>query len=372
MIKITLPDGAQHEFEKGIIALDVVKSISEGLARNALCVEVNGELVDLNYQLQEDSVFKVLTFKDEQGKNVYRHTTSHILAQAVKTLYPTAKIAIGPSIKTGFYYDIEFQSPITLDDFPAIEAEMQRIIKADIPITRSVVSIAQAKEIFADEPYKLDLIEGIDAETVSVYSQGNFKDMCRGPHLLSTGRVKAFKLTQIAGAYWKGDSNNKMLTRIYGTAFDKKADLEDYLNKVEDAKKRDHNKLGRELGLFMTDELVGQGLPLLMPKGARIIKTLQRWVEDEEERRGYQYVRTPFMAKSDLYKVSGHWDHYRDGMFILGNPNSDEEVLALRPMDCPFQFEIYKNGLKSYKDLPVRYNETAPLFRNEIVVRCMD
>ena len=191
--------------------------------------------------------------------------------------------------------------------------------------------------------------------------------MCRGPHLPTTGRIKAFKLTQIAGAYWRGDSKNKMLTRIYGTSFDKKADLEDYLLKVEEAKKRDHNKLGRELGLFMTDELVGQGLPLMMPKGARIIKTLQRWVEDEEERRGYQYVRTPFMAKSDLYKVSGHWDHYRDGMFILGDPEKDntEEVLALRPMDCPFQFEIYNNGVKSYKDLPVRYNETAPLFRNE-------
>lgn len=367
MLKITLPDGTQREFEKGVIALDVVKSISEGLARNAICAEVNGELVDLNYVLQDDCSFKVLTFKDEEGKNVYRHTTSHILAQAVKNLYPTAKIAIGPSIKTGFYYDIEFQSQITLDDFGAIEAEMQRIIKADLPIERSVATIAQAKEMFADEPYKLELMEGIEDETVSIYTQGNFKDMCRGPHLLSTGRVKAFKLTQIAGAYWRGDSKNKMLTRIYGTAFDKKADLEDYLNRVEEAKKRDHNKIGRELGLFMTNELVGQGLPLLMPKGARIIKTLQRWVEDEEERRGYQYVRTPFMAKSDLYKVSGHWDHYRDGMFILGDPDKggEEEVLALRPMDCPFQFEMYKNGLKSYKDLPVRYNETAPLFRNE-------
>lgn len=367
MLKITLPDGAQKEFETGIVALDVIKSISEGLARNAVCVKINGELKDLNYQLQEDCDFVVLTFKDEDGKNVYRHTTSHILAQAIKNIYPTAKIAIGPSIKTGFYYDIEFKSPITLDDFPAIEAEMQRIIKADMPIERSEVTISKAKKLFADEPYKLELLEGIDAKTVSVYTQGDFKDMCRGPHLPTTGRVKAFKLTQIAGAYWRGDSKNKMLTRIYGTSFDKKSDLEDYLLKIEDAKKRDHNKLGRELGLFMTDELVGQGLPLMMPKGARIIKTLQRWVEDEEERRGYQYVRTPFMAKSDLYKVSGHWDHYRDGMFVLGDPEKDdkEEILALRPMDCPFQFEIYKNGVKSYKDLPVRYNETAPLFRNE-------
>ncbi len=367
MLKITLPDGAQKEFENGVIALDVIKSISDGLARNAICVKINDELKDLNYQLQEDCDFKVLTFKDEEGKNVYRHTTSHILAQAIKNIYPTAKIAIGPSIKTGFYYDIEFKSPITLEDFPAIEAEMQRIIKADMPIERSEVSVSKAKKLFADEPYKLELLDGIDAKTVSIYTQGDFKDMCRGPHLPTTGRIKAFKLTQIAGAYWRGDSKNKMLTRIYGTSFDKKADLEDYLLKVEEAKKRDHNKLGRELGLFMTDELVGQGLPLMMPKGARIIKTLQRWVEDEEERRGYQYVRTPFMAKSDLYKVSGHWDHYRDGMFILGDPEKDntEEVLALRPMDCPFQFEIYNNGVKSYKDLPVRYNETAPLFRNE-------
>ena len=367
MLKITLPDGAQKEFENGVIALDVIKSISDGLARNAICVKINDELKDLNYQLQEDCDFKVLTFKDEEGKNVYRHTTSHILAQAIKNIYPTAKIAIGPSIKTGFYYDIEFKSPITLEDFPAIEAEMQRIIKADMPIERSEVSVSKAKKLFADEPYKLELLDGIDAKTVSIYTQGDFKDMCRGPHLPTTGRIKAFKLTQIAGAYWRGDSKNKMLTRIYGTSFDKKADLEDYLLKVEEAKKRDHNKLGRELGLFMTDELVGQGLPLMMPKGARIIKTLQRWVEDEEERRGYQYVRTPFMAKSDLYKVSGHWDHYRDVMFILGDPEKDntEEVLALRPMDCPFQFEIYNNGVKSYKDLPVRYNETAPLFRNE-------
>ena len=367
MIKVTLPDGSKKEFESGVIALDVVKFISEGLARNAVCVQVDDNLVGLDYQINNDCDFKVLTFKDEEGKNVYRHTTSHILAQAVKKLYPTAKIAIGPSIKSGFYYDIEFQNAINQDDIVAIEAEMQRIIKADMPIKRSVVTTQEAKKMFADEPYKLDLLEGIDADTVSIYTQGEFMDMCRGPHLLSTGKVKAFKLTQIAGAYWRGDSKNKMLTRIYGTAFDKKADLDEYLFKVEEAKKRDHNKLGRELGLFMTDELVGQGLPLIMPKGARIIKTLQRWVEDEEERRGYQYVRTPFMAKSDLYKVSGHWDHYRDGMFILGAPDKDdtEEVLALRPMDCPFQFEIYKNGVKSYKDLPVRYNETAPLFRNE-------
>lgn len=367
MIKITLPDGSVKEFEGSVSALDVIKTISEGLARNAVCVKVNGELKDLNCILDKDCDFKVLTFKDEEGKDVYRHTTSHILAQAIKNIYPTAKLAIGPSIKNGFYYDIDFKTPITLDDFSVIEAEMQRIIKADLPITRSVITTKQAMSVFADEPYKKELLNGISDDMVSVYTQGNFSDMCRGPHLISTGKVKAFKLTQIAGAYWRGDSKNKMLTRIYGTSFDKKTDLDEHLARIEDAKKRDHNKLGRELGLFMTDELVGQGLPLLMPKGARIIKTLSRWVEDEEERRGYQYVRTPIMAKSDLYKVSGHWDHYRDAMFVLGDPEKSdtEEVLALRPMDCPFQFEIYKNGVKSYKDLPVRYNETAPLFRNE-------
>ena len=367
MINVTLPDGSIKQFEQNVVALDVVKAISEGLARNAVCAEIDGRLCDLNEVIANDCAFRVYTFKDEQGKNVYRHTTSHILAQAVKNIYPTAKLAIGPAVKTGFYYDFDFKSPITQDDFAAIETEMKKIIKADLPIVRKVVTIREAKKMFADEPYKLELLQDIKDKTVSIYAQGDFYDMCRGPHLSSTGKVKAIKLTSLAGAYWRGDSKNKMLSRIYGTSFDKKADLDDYLVKVEEAKKRDHNKLGRELNLFMTDELIGQGLPLLMPKGARIIKTLQRWVEDEEERRGYQYVRTPFMAKSDLYKTSGHWYHYLDGMFVLGDPEKSdtEEVLALRPMSCPFQFEIYKNGVKSYKDLPIRYNETAPLFRNE-------
>lgn len=367
MINVTLPDGSIKQFEQNVVALDVVKAISEGLARNAVCAEIDGRLCDLNEVIVNDCAFRVYTFKDEQGKNVYRHTASHILAQAVKNIYPTAKLAIGPAVKTGFYYDFDFKSPITQDDFAAIETEMKKIIKADLPIVRKVVTIREAKKMFADEPYKLELLQDIKDKTVSIYAQGDFYDMCRGPHLSSTGKVKAIKLTSLAGAYWRGDSKNKMLSRIYGTSFDKKADLDDYLVKVEEAKKRDHNKLGRELNLFMTDELIGQGLPLLMPKGARIIKTLQRWVEDEEERRGYQYVRTPFMAKSDLYKTSGHWYHYLDGMFVLGDPEKSdtEEVLALRPMSCPFQFEIYKNGVKSYKDLPIRYNETAPLFRNE-------
>ncbi|MFR3347544.1 MAG: threonine--tRNA ligase, partial [Christensenellales bacterium] len=326
------------------------------------------ESLGLNEILDKGGSFKVLTFKDEEGKEVYRHTASHVLAQAIKRLYPDAKLAIGPAVKTGFYYDIDFSRPITLDDFKAIEEEMNKIVKSDFAVEKSVVSVERAKEMLADEPYKLELLEGIKDETVTFFTQGEFSDMCRGPHLSSTGKLKAFRLTSIAGAYWRGDSSKKMLTRIYGTAFDKKSEMEEFLARVEEAKKRDHNKLGRELGIFMTEENIGQGLPLFMPKGAHILKTMQRWVEDEEEKRGYMITKTPFMAKSDLYKISGHWYHYRDAMFILGNPEEadvNKEVLALRPMTCPFQFMIYKNGLKSYRDLPVRYNETATLFRNE-------
>ena len=368
MIRFELPDGAVKEFSSPVAASEVVRSISEGLLRAAVCVSVDGELLGLNEILDKGGSFKVLTFKDEEGKEVYRHTASHVLAQAIKRLYPDAKLAIGPAVKTGFYYDIDFSRPITLDDFKAIEEEMNKIVKSDFAVEKSVVSVERAKEMLADEPYKLELLEGIKDETVTFFTQGEFSDMCRGPHLSSTGKLKAFRLTSIAGAYWRGDSSKKMLTRIYGTAFDKKSEMEEFLARVEEAKKRDHNKLGRELGIFMTEENIGQGLPLFMPKGAHILKTMQRWVEDEEEKRGYMITKTPFMAKSDLYKISGHWYHYRDAMFILGNPEEadvNKEVLALRPMTCPFQFMIYKNGLKSYRDLPVRYNETAPLFRNE-------
>lgn len=368
MIKLKLPDSSIREYPSPVAASEVVKDISEGLFRSAVCVSLNGELKGINDVIETGGDFRVLTFKDEEGREVYRHTASHIMAQAVKRIYPNAKLAIGPAIKTGFYYDIDFSEAITLDDFKTIEAEMNEIIKSDFPIEKSVVSIETAKELLKDEPYKLELLDEISDKEVSFFKQGEFSDMCRGPHLASTGKLKAFRLTSIAGAYWRGDSNKKMLTRIYGTAFDKKSDMEEYLARVEEAKKRDHNKIGRELGIFMTEENIGQGLPLFMPKGAHILKTMQRWVEDEEERRGYMLTKTPFMAKSDLYKISGHWYHYRDGMFILGNPEESDvnkEVLALRPMTCPFQFMIYKNGLKSYRDLPVRYNETAPLFRNE-------
>lgn len=366
MINISLPDGSIKSFQEKVNAAEVIKSISEGLYRNAIAVEINGKIFDINTEIVSDCSFKVLTFNDEEGKEVYRHTTAHILAQAIKNVYPNSMLAIGPCIKSGFYYDIEFKTPITQEDFVTVEKEMQSIIKADLPITREEISKKDALKLFAanNELYKVELLSEIPDDTVSIYRQGNFVDLCRGPHLSSTGKIKAFKLTNLTGAYWKGDSKNKMLTRIYGTAFDKKSDLDNYIIQLEEARKRDHNKLGREMEIFSTDENIGQGLPLLMPKGAKIIQTLQRFVEDEEARRGYQLTKTPYLAKSDLYKISGHWDHYRDGMFILGDPDGDE-VYALRPMTCPFQFMIYKNGIKSYRDLPIRYNETSPQFRNE-------
>lgn len=367
-MRVILKDGSTMEVEKGERIIDVAARISEGLARNALIARMNGKLVELSRTIDEDCTLELLTFKDEEGRNAYRHTCAHILAQAVKNLYPDAKLAIGPAIKTGFYYDFDFSTPITMDDLPRIEKEMESIIKANFPIERIVVTRKQAltKMRGFDEIYKLQLIEDLPrGSEITMYSQGNFVDLCAGPHLMSTGRVKCFKLTQITGAYWRGNEQNKMLTRIYGTAFEKKSELTEYLNAIEEAKKRDHNKLGRELGIFMTDELVGQGLPLLMPNGAKLFQILQRFVEDEEERRGYMLTKTPYMAKSDLYKVSGHWDHYKDGMFLLGDEAMDEEVMALRPMTCPFQYLIYKNGIKSYRDLPCRYNETSTLFRNE-------
>ncbi|MEG1710394.1 MAG: threonine--tRNA ligase [Clostridia bacterium] len=367
-IKVTLPDGSIREFESGIKLIDVIKSISEGLARSSLCASVNGVMKGLCEIINEDCQLKVFTFKDAEGQEVYRHTCSHILAQAVKNIYPTAKLAIGPAIKNGFYYDFDLTSPITIESFKTIEAEMHKLIKEDLPIVRRELTKAEAFDLFKNrsEEYKLELLAAIaENEIVSIYEQGNYVDLCRGPHLMSTGRIKSFKLTSIAGAYWRGDSKSKMLTRVYGTCFEKKSDLDEYLEKLEDAKRRDHNKLGRELNYFMTSDVIGQGLPLLMPKGAKTVQILQRFVEDEEERRGYQFTKTPLMAKNDLYKISGHWDHYKDGMFIIGDEKVDDEILALRPMTCPFQFQIYKNGLKSYRDLPVRFNETATLFRNE-------
>ena len=366
-MKVTLKDGSFLEFDAPITVGEVAKTISEGLYRNAVCGKVDGVLVDLSDKIEKDCELSIITLKDKEGLDVYRHTCSHVLAQAVKNIYPTSKLAIGPTIENGFYYDIDFKTPISKDDLLKIENEMKNIIKSDLPIERFVYSKKDALKILKDfsEPYKVELVNDLPAgSTISFYKQGAFMDLCRGPHLPSTGKIKAFKLTSITGAYWKGDEKNKMLARIYGTAFEKKSELEEYINALEEAKKRDHNKLGRELGIFMTEEVVGQGLPILMPKGAKILQILERFVEDEEEKRGFMVTKTPYMAKNDLYRISGHWDHYRDKMFVLGDENSPE-AMALRPMTCPFQYQIYKNGLKSYRDLPCRYSETATLFRKE-------
>ncbi|MBQ9514112.1 MAG: threonine--tRNA ligase [Clostridia bacterium] len=366
-MKITLKDGSFIEYENSISVAEVAKNISEGLYRNAVCAKVDNELVDLSYVIDKDCELSILTLKDKEGLQVYRHTCSHVLAQAVKNIYPTSKLSIGPTIENGFYYDIEFKTPITQQDLTKIEEEMKDIIKSDLPIERFVYSKKDALKIMKDfsEPYKVELINELpQGSVISFYKQGDFMDLCRGPHLPSTGMIKAFKLTSITGAYWRGDDKNKMLTRIYGTAFGKKSELDEYLTLLEEAKKRDHNKLGRELGIFMTEEVIGQGLPILMPKGAKILQILSRFVEDEEEKRGFMITKTPNMAKNDLYRISGHWDHYRDKMFIIGDENSPE-AMALRPMTCPFQYQIYKNGLKSYRDLPCRYSETATEFRNE-------
>lgn len=374
-MEIKLKDGSVMNCDSGITVLEAAAKISEGLARVALAAKVDGRLVGLNEKIVSDCELQILTFKDEEGREVYRHTAAHILAQAVKNIYPTAKLAIGPAVKNGFYYDFDFEEPITQNDFEKIEKEMQAIVKADFPIERIAVTRKQALMQMKgfDEPYKIQLIEDLpkDAE-ITLYKQGSFTDLCRGPHLPSTGRLKNFKLTQIAGAYWRGNEKNKMLTRLYGTAFEKKSELNEYIEKMEEAKRRDHNKLGRDLGIFMTSDVVGQGLPILMPKGAKILQILQRFVEDEEAKRGFMITKTPNMAKSDLYKISGHWDHYRDKMFVLGEVDEhgdpvkkDDEIMALRPMTCPFQYQIFKNGLKSYRDLPCRYSETATEFRKE-------
>ena len=366
MIKITLKDGSVKEFESGISVLDIAKSISEGLARNAYCGILNGKVCDLRTIVNEDADLSICTFDSQEGKDAVRHSVSHVLAYAVKRLFPETKLAIGPSIDNGFYYDFDRDNAFSTQDLEKLEEEMKKIIKENPSIERFELPRNEALELMKDEPYKVELINDLpEDEVISFYKMGDFTDLCAGPHVMSLKNIKAIKLTRTAGAYWKGDEKNKMLTRIYGTAFLKKADLDEFLEALEEAKKRDHNKLGRELKLFTTDEKVGQGLPLLMPKGAKIVQILQRWIEDEEEKRGYVLTKTPYMAKSDLYKVSGHWDHYRDGMFILGDPEKDDEVFALRPMTCPFQYTIYNAEQHSYRDLPVRFAETSTLFRNE-------
>lgn len=364
---MTLLDGKVVKAEKGISALEFIKTISMKLYKEAVACKIDGVLKDLWTSLERDCSFEVVTFSSDEGKKVYWHTTSHILAQAVKRLFgDKVKLGIGPAIDNGFYYDFDVEESITMELLEKIEEEMQKIIKEDLKIERFELSREESVKLMQEkgENYKVELINDIpEGETISFYRQGEFVDLCTGPHLPSTGRVKAFKLLSVAGAYWRGNSKNKMLQRIYGISFEKKSELDEYLKKLEEAKKRDHNRIGRELEIFTTSEVVGQGLPLLMPKGAKILQILQRFVEDEEEKRGYLLTKTPYMAKSDLYKISGHWDHYRDGMFVI--EEDENEVLALRPMTCPFQFLIYNSKQRSYRDLPIRYSETSTLFRNE-------
>lgn len=367
-MKITLKDGSVREYKEPKSIIEIASDISEGLGRMACVGEVDGEKKDLRTILDKDCQLNIFTTNDEEGLAAYRHTTSHIMAEAVKRLYPQAKLAIGPSIDTGFYYDFE-HDPFSREDLDKIEAEMKKIIKEAKPLEKFTLPREEAIALMEEreEPYKVELIKDLPEDaTISFYRQGDFVDLCAGPHVMNTKMIKGYKLISSSGAYWRGNEKNKMLTRIYGTAFPKTADLEAYLEHLEDIKKRDHNKLGREMELFTTVDVIGQGLPLLMPKGAKIIQTLQRWIEDEEDNnRGYMRTKTPLMAKSDLYKISGHWDHYKEGMFVLGDEEKDKEVLALRPMTCPFQYYVYKASQKSYRDLPCRYSETSTLFRNE-------
>ncbi len=369
MIKVTLKGDVVKEFPQGITAYNVAKEISMGLAKQACAVRINGENKDLRTEIFEDCSLEILTFEDDYGKWTFRHTASHIMAQAVKRLFPEALVTIGPAVDDGFYYDFDVEQSFTPDDLKKIEEEMKKIVKEDVKIERFTMSRDDAIKYFTEknEPYKVELVEGIDeGEEISFYSQGDFTDLCAGAHLMSTGTVKAFKLTSATGAYWRGSSDNKMLCRVYGTAFPKASLLEEHLTMLEEAKKRDHNKLGRELELFTTADVIGQGLPIMLPKGAKIIQTLQRFVEDEEYKRGWQLTKTPYMAKRELYKLSGHWDHYLDGMFVMGDPEDEaKECFALRPMTCPFQYQAYLNRARSYRDLPLRYNETSTLFRNE-------
>ena len=370
MLKLTLKDGSIREAEENQSAAEVVKGIGMGLYKAACCVKIDGEVCDLRTVLTKDCTFEVLTFDDEDGKRTFWHTASHVLAQAVKRLYPGTKLAIGPAIDGGFYYDFDTEHPFTPEELTKIEAEMKKIVKEKLPIEQFYLQPdeALARLRGMDEPYKVELCEehAGKGEPISFYSQGEFADLCAGPHLMTTEPVKAFKLLSCTGAYWRGSEKNKMLSRVYGTAFPKAAQLDEELARREDALKRDHNKLGRDLEYFTTVDYVGQGLPILLPKGARVVQLLQRWVEDYEQAHGCILTKTPLMAKRDLFKISGHWDHYLDGMFVIGDAQDEtKECFALRPMTCPFQYQVFLNKQRSYRDLPMRLTETSTLFRNE-------
>ena len=361
--------GEQREFENGLSLLDIAGKISQQLKKDALCARVDGQIMGMWHTLDHDCEVEFLTFADDDAKRVLRHTASHVLAEAVKKLRPNVKLAIGPAIDNGFYYDFDTEEPFTNDFLREVEKEMSHIIKRNDRIERFELPRAEAIALMQEkgEPYKVELINDLPEDaTISFYRQGDFVDLCAGPHLASTGKVKAFKLTSLAGAYWRGSEKNKMLQRVYGTAFYDKAEMEAYLQQQEEARKRDHNKLGRELEYFTTVDCIGQGLPILLPKGARVVQLLQRWVEDVEQSRGCQLTKTPYFAKRELYKISGHWDHYLDGMFVMGDPNDEtKECFALRPMTCPFQYQVFLNRARSYRDLPMRLTETSTLFRNE-------
>ncbi len=367
MVKVELKDGSKLEVELGMSILDIAKKISEGLARNAMVGKVDGEVKDLRYPIEKDCKLEILTFDDEDGKKAYWHTTAHIMAQAVKRLYgESVKLTIGPSIENGFYYDFDVEKPISENDFEKIEEEMKKIIKEDLPLERYTLSRTEAIEFMKklDEPYKVELIEELpEGEEISFYKQGDFTDLCAGPHLMSTGKIKAIKLLSTSGAYWRGNENNKMLQRIYGISFPKASQVEEYLQMLEEAKQRDHRKIGKELELFMTHPLVGSGLPMYLPNGAVVRKLLERYIQDKETAMGYQHVYTPSLANVDLYKTSGHWDHYKEDMFPV--MKIDTEELVLRPMNCPHHMLVYKNKIHSYRDLPIRIGELAHDFRFE-------
>ncbi|MBR3397724.1 MAG: threonine--tRNA ligase [Lachnospiraceae bacterium] len=366
MIKVTLKDGSFKEYEAPKSIIEIAEDISEGLARNACAGELDGETADLRTIVDTDCSLSILTCNDDAGLAAYRHTTSHILAQAVKRLYPQAKLAIGPSIAEGFYYDFDIEGGFTPEDLEKIEGEMKKIIKEALPLERFTLPRDEAIKFMEekDEPYKVELITDLPEDSViSFYKQGDFTDLCAGPHLMNTKFVKAYKLTSLAGAYWRGSEKNKMLTRIYGTAFPKKTDLEEYLAKLEEAKLRDHRKIGRELGLFMTDELVGKGMPMFLPKGYTLWRILENYIRDKELDAGYQHVLTPCVGTVELYKTSGHWEHYKDNMFPA--MEVDDETYVLRPMNCPHHMRIYANSAHSYRNLPVRIGEIAHDFRYE-------